>query len=326
MTRRADRLPTGPRVVGHRVAVACRCGESHSLMLHADSKTAPAAVVSRDGTAAATVANAFPLPAGPLDMGGSCPGATGPCRNCYGAGIELRSPGFGNGAAANLAALRCLYAHGGARAVTVALVAVVRHSETEQRGAGVASPVFRWHSDGDLFAPWYARAVAAASRATPEVEAWLYTRSFGLVRHVVGVDHLRVIVSADSENVERAARVAGRYGLGLAMLADDDEQAVSLWARVAAAGVNPGRVIGCPVTAWASDRLDVPAHVVGPDGRRSSARRGAAAVGACVACGWCLPGASGSVTFVVHGGRARGASAGRLGAAVAVRARRAVAL
>lgn len=324
MTRRADRLPTGPRVVGHRVAVACRCGESHSLLLHADSKTTPAAVVTRDGRAVATVANAFPLPSGPVDFGGACPGATGPCRDCYAAGLESWSPGFSNGAAANLAALRCLYASGGSRAVVAALVAVVRHSEAEQRAAGVSAPVFRWHSGGDLFAPWYARAVAAACRATPEVDSWLYTRSLSLVRFVVGVPSLRVLVSADSENVTNAARVAGRYGLGLAMLANDDAHAVALWARVAAAGVSPGRVIGCPVTKWARDGVDVPAHVVGADGRRASARRGAAAVGACVACGWCLPGASGSVTFVVHGGRARGASAGRLGAAVAVRARRAV--
>ena len=97
---------------GGRVVVPCRCGVSVSFMLHHDAKTAPGVRVEPSGRAVAVVANAFPLPAGPLDMGGSCPGATSECRNCYAAGLESWAPAFRRGASANLAGLRHLYGCG----------------------------------------------------------------------------------------------------------------------------------------------------------------------------------------------------------------------
>lgn len=325
---RRDRFALAKGAQGAGVLVCCKCGREIRLTLHYDAKTAPGVMIERDSRgrtqARATVPNAFPLPAGPLDVGGSCPGVTEACRNCYAAGLESWAPGFRRAAAANLDGLRELYRCGGSRAVVRALVAVVERSEDLQRAAGVAAPVFRWHSDGDLFSAWYARAVRRAIVQTPGVDHWLYTRSLGLVRYLLPVaQNCRIYLSGDRFNVEAVARSAKRYGLPVAMLADNEAEAAALWARVLAVAPVPAPVLCPAVGKWAreaaSDGTGIPAHVVGPDGRRSSARPNGVGVGACVACGVCLPGGSRSVTFTVHGGTAKGESLGRLGAAVRVR-------
>jgi hypothetical protein len=224
----------------------------------------------------------------------------------------------------NLANLQHLKECAGLSAVVSALVACVQHSENQQRARGVVSPCFRWHSGGDIFATWYGRAIRSAVVATPSVDHWIYTRDSVKVKALLPKpDNLRVFLSADSENVAKMARAGDKLGLPLAMLADDERHAVALWARAVAVApvVSP---IVCPVSGkWARDGLGVSAHVVGLDGRRSSAVRGGLGVGACVACGLCLPGAPDrSVTFLLHGGKNNGKTAGRLGSAVAVRVRR----
>lgn len=313
------------------VVFACSCGERLRLMLHHDAKTSPGVRVEPSGRAVAVLPNAWALPAGPIEDGGSCPGATSACRDCYAAGLESWAPGFRRGVAANLAALQHLYECGGVRLVARALVDVVQHSERVQLAHGVPRPVFRWHSDGDVFADWYARAIRqAVGKTNGGVDHWAYTRTLSAVRILAGVPGLRLYVSVDRFNVERAARVAERYRVPVAMLAADAAEGAALWARVLAVApgvsVEHGRPITCPASGrWVNDGVDVPAHVVGADGRRASARRGAAAVGACVSCRVCLPSGSGRpVTFLVHGGQARGNSGGRLGAAVTVRRRDAV--
>lgn len=327
MTSRAGYFATVEDTRGG-VSFVCRCGERLRLMLHHDAKTSPGVRIEPSGRAVAVVANAWPLPAGPLEHGGTCPGWTRACVDCYAAGLEAWAPGFRRGAAANLAALEHLYGCGGVRLVSSALVDVVESSAREQRARGVERGVaFRWHSDGDFFADWYARAVRRAIEATADhVEHWAYTRTLSAVRILEGTRGLRLYVSVDEWNLERAARVASRYGVPVAVLASDPAHASSLWARLAAAApalLEHGRPITCPASSrWVNDGVDAPAHVVGEDGRRASARRGSRAVGACISCRVCLPSGSGRhVTFLVHGGRARAGSSGRLGAAVTVRRR-----
>lgn len=326
MTSRRDYFATVDDTRGGVVVDCARCGERLRLMLHHDAKTSPGVRVEPSGRAVAVVANAFPLPAGPLEDGGTCPGATRACRDCYAAGLEAWAPGFRRGAAGNLTALEHLYRCGGVRAVSRALVECVESSARAQRAHGARRCAFRWQSDGDVFADWYARAMRRAIEATADgVEHWAYTRTLSAVRLLEGTRGLRLYVSVDEFNLERAARVADRYGVPVALLASDPAHAVALWARVGA--VAPGLLergrVTCPASSrWQSDGVDAPAHVVGFDGRRATARRGAAAVGACISCAVCLPSGSGRhVTFLVHGGRARGESRGRLGAAVTVRRR-----
>ena len=321
---RTDRLPTSRSGAGGGVVVVCRCGMSLRFMLHHDAKTAPAVEINKNGGASALVPNAFPLPVGPLNVGGSCDATTSACVDCYAGGLEARAPQYGAGAGVNFANLQHLKECAGQSAVVLALVDCVRFSELAQRGRGVVSPCFRWHSGGDIFASWYGRAIRSAVAVTASVDHWIYTRDSVKVKTLLPApDNLRVYLSADSENVERMARVGSRFGLPLAMLADDEAHSVALWARAFAVSAPPVAVV-CPVSGrWARDGRDVASHVVGADGRRSSAVRGGLGVGACVACGVCLPDAPiKSVTFLLHGGKNNGKTAGRLGSAVAVRVRR----
>lgn len=298
-------LPTRPAQGGGWVTTPTGA----RLYIQADAKTSPAVTIDGNGSARADVHNAFVLPVGPLEHGGACPATTTACGSCYAAGSESLSPSLARNAAANLATLRDLYGTGGragAARVAAALVAVVEHSAAQQRARGVARPLFRWQSGGDLFATWYARAIRAAMVAAPGVDHWLYTRTTTEVRGLLPVpDNGRVYLSGDRWNVAQVARASARYGLPVAILADDLADAAALWARMAAAGASSdARPVSCPATdRYARDGIGVAAHVVGPDGRRASARPGAPGVGACASCAVCLPGGTArGVTFLLHGG------------------------
>lgn len=331
---RRDRMPVNAAPTGAAIHYQCRCGTVHRFALQYDAKTAPAVTLLRGAggvSARATIPNAFPLPAGPLESGGSCPGSTDACRDCYAAGMESRFTNMSRMVAANLAGLEHVYKCAGRAGVVDILTRLVEHSGQQQRAAGIVRPSFRWHSDGDIFAAWYGRAIRETAERTPGVDQWIYTRSLAYVRELVPApDNLRVIVSVDMFNAGRAARVAARYGLPVAILASDRNAAAVIWDRVNAANLWSGErnrqaipsPVLCPVVGAYVDGSGYPAHVVGPDGKRSTLTVNGPAVGACVACGLCLPGgADRSVTFLVHGGQAKPGTAGRLGAAVAVRVR-----
>lgn len=325
---RRDRMPVTVAPTGAAVSYSCKCGTVLRFAMQYDAKTSPAVALTRSGstlTAKATIPNAWPLPAGPVDSGGSCPGSTAACVDCYAAGMEGRFSNVSRLVSANLAGLEHVYGCEGRAGVVDILSRLVRHSAAMQRAAGIVRPSFRWHSDGDIFAGWYARAIVETANATPDIDQWIYTRSLGYVRELMPApDNLRVIVSVDRYNVTRAAKVAARYRLPVSILAGDKGQAAAIWAKVRTIGGAdiPSPVL-CPVVGAYADGSGLPAHIVGPDGRRSTLSINGAAVGACIACGVCLPGgANRSVTFLVHGGQAKPGTPGRLGAAVAVRARR----
>lgn len=290
----------------HRVGDYCpRCGAVVTLAMMHDAKTAGGVFWDPSKGAVATVPNSFGLPAGPEDIGGSCPGATAACEGCYAAVLESAYTGLRSMLAANLAAVRHLLDHGGPVTLGVHLAQMVRRSADLQRADGIGRPVFRWHADGDVFSREYARAIRMAAAATPDVEQWVYTRTTWAVRDLVGVPNLRVLVSVDRFNLGKAARVAARWGVPVAILADDDDERLRLWERVRRwdpDGRIPSPVV-CPASGkWQHDGHG-PAHIVGPDGRRSSLDKGEQAVGACVACRLCLPSApvERSVVFLRHG-------------------------
>jgi len=297
------------------------CGLDLELRLHADSKVAPSAVW--DSSARATFANAFPLPAGPLEQGGSCSGfssglefdgdAAGSCSACYAAGLEGYSPGFRDMARANLEAVRHVLDCGGARALGLVFADMLEHVGSWWARVGLEGPVsFRWQSDGDILNAAHARAIVSAHRIARgrglDLVGWVYTRTLGAARILAtGERHgLRSIVSVDRVNVERAAAVAGRYRLPIAVLGRDSLEVDSLEAR-AHQIAGPGRIPAarlCPAAGgrWSHDDYG-PAHIVAPSRRRADLERGAVAIGACHACRLCVDSSARlSVGFVHHGG------------------------
>jgi len=304
----AARRSSRTRAAGSVIVVCGGCElELEGRLMH-DSKTAPGAMWDTDGTARATVPNAWALPAGPLEIGGSCPGATAACSGCYAAVLEAAYSSLRGMLEGNLASIEHALDCGGIGTAAALLQMVVERSADLQRADGVERPSFRWHADGDIFSERYARAMRRAILATGDVDHWCYTRTLGAVRILAGTRGLRLFVSADCDNVERAARVAVRHRVPLAYLADDYAARRQLLERARAA--TRGAVleaVNCPATdRWQRDGHG-PAHIVGPDRRRSSLERGGPAIGACIACGLCLPGGlERSVVFMRHG-RARDA-------------------
>lgn len=290
-----------------RVLSECSCGASVVVRLSADSKTSPAGVWTEKG-ATAVYANAIATTAGPRSVGGSCVGFTEACRGCYGKALE-RYTAFERLAADNLATLEHVERCGGARALARVFVDILDHCAEHQRRDGLERVTFRWNMSGDIWSEKVARAIASAHRSRPDVEGWLYTRTLSAVRHLVrGGDGLRVFVSVDEFNVERGARVAARWGVPVAILADDEDDARRMLDRVgevrfrAGGDLLPARV--CPAAGgrWSTDGRG-PAHVVGLDGRRSSMEFGGFVRGACDACRLCLPsGLRSSVVFLRRGG------------------------
>jgi hypothetical protein len=316
MTRRAEFLATRPRRSGqsHRyLAENPATGEALPFTLHADAKTTPTLMFEANGRATATVANAWALPAGPPEHGGSCSRTTQACQSCYAASLEAIYAALARMLAENLASLRTVAAHGTAN-LALWLESIVRASVTEQHAVGIVRPTFRWHSDGDLGAlvgtgmdrRIYPRAVRQACKATPEVAHWIYTRETWSLPYLTGVTNLRVLVSVDEFNLETACAAAAKHDLPIALLANDADHASELWATIRDRWPTLAPEMDCPATSrWKRDDLG-PAHIVGADGRRTTLQRGAPAVGACIACQACLPeGAARSVTFAMHNPGAR---------------------
>lgn len=269
----------------------------HRLGLQYDAKTAGAVLWGKGG-ASALVPNAFGLPAGPIEVGGSCPGATGVCAAvCYAAAGEAYAPGLRAMYENNLATVRELLGARGWRDLAAAFVEVVEASADMQRRAGIERPSFRWHSSGDILNRRHARAIVEAARATPSVDHWLYTRTVEVAGILAsGPGNLRAFLSGDADNIATVSSAAQVHGLPVALLVPDTT-------------LIPGDLLGHIVGRWVvcpaaggkfSGDGRGPAHITARDGSRRIERGGLAA-GACSTCGLCLPGGpAGSVVFVDH--------------------------
>ncbi|ASN73085.1 hypothetical protein SEA_WARPY_262 [Streptomyces phage Warpy] len=220
-----------------------------------DRKTANRA--NGAGTAS-LIKNAFSLPSGKAY---SCPDATGVCETvCYAGKLEKQYPAFRDLALHNWELMRKATISEMISMLTDMIAEFVNECEKHN-----VSKVFRWHADGDIFSSDYAYALAETCKAFPDVQFWIYTRSFGFVAYLENVSNLSVYLSVDSENKEAALGTQEIYPfVRLAYLAETHEQGKEF--MLAETG-KPGAI--CPENA---KRIPL----ITKDG------------GACVTCGLCI--------------------------------------
>ncbi len=70
---------------------------------------------------------------------------------------------------------------------------------------------FRWHVSGDVFSRAYAQFIWRVVALSPNVQHWIYTRSFPFVDELVGLTHFAVNLSADRNNYPEARKTKARY-------------------------------------------------------------------------------------------------------------------
>lgn len=141
--------------------------------------------------------NAFSLPSG---RNYSCPGATKVCETvCYAGKLERQYPAFRDLALHNWELLR-----NATMGQMVSLLTQMIGEFSEECDKHNAKKVFRWHADGDIFSAKYAWALAETCEAFPDVQFWIYTRSFSYVPYLEDIPNLAVYLSVDSENKEAA--------------------------------------------------------------------------------------------------------------------------
>lgn len=211
------------------------------------------------------VPNSFGLPAG-----ASCPGMTDWCGVCYAESIQKMYTNVSKLVWHNYDLLQeC-----GSNVSRMVDLLDEMVKSINWRGE---KQVFRWHWDGDIFSKPYAVAIAETCRLNPEVQFWIYTRSFDWVDQIVNVPNLTVYLSVDAYNLIKAKKTYRRYPqVKIAACADTWDAAEEIVRDVT--GRNAPR---CP-------ELTKKIPLVNDDG-----------VGACVACKLCITGVN-NVRFAKH--------------------------
>lgn len=169
------------------------------------------------------IANAFGLPAG---QAYSCPGATSICeRVCYAGKLEKIYKGVKNALTHNFDALKAV----GFAGKVKLLHAMIAEFDAEcDRKSAVKA--FRIHWDGDFFSREYASAWAYVVRAFPDIQFWVYTRSFtpgnNVIDLITDIDNLAVYLSGDDDNRNWIPEILAEYpNVKVAMLSDTMENA-----------------------------------------------------------------------------------------------------
>jgi hypothetical protein len=158
------------------------------------------------------IANAFGLPSGkPF----SCPGATTVCESvCYAGKLEKIYKGVRNVLLSNWETLLYVDYLFGKNGMIDLLSEMMEEfiAECDKKGA---EKLFRIHWDGDFFSVDYAKAWAMVAKAYPEVQFWVYTRSFtptlNVIPFISGIDNLTVYLSVDAANLNYAKPVRAEY-------------------------------------------------------------------------------------------------------------------
>jgi hypothetical protein len=145
----------------------------------------------------ATIANSFGLPAGKAF---SCPGQTSVCeRVCYAGKLEKIYKGVKAILVRNFEMLQGKTT--GEMCFLLSMMIQEFVADCEKRGA---EKKFRIHWDGDFFSADYTKAWANTIRMYPDVQFWVYTRSFEFVPLLSDLPNLTTYLSVDSDNIAKA--------------------------------------------------------------------------------------------------------------------------
>jgi len=175
-----------------------------SLRLSTDQKTANSATAG----GSPRIKNAFGLPSG---RAFSCPGQTSVCeRVCYAGKLEKIYPGFRNVMLSNWEAIQAM----SPREIRHNLSALIADF-VKQCDKWNAPKSFRIHHDGDFYSRAYADAWAGVVKAFPDVQFWVYTRSFtpgnNVVDLIADIPNLTVYLSVDNDNMSFARPILDEY-------------------------------------------------------------------------------------------------------------------
>lgn len=173
----------------------------------------------RDWGYLAKIANSFGLPAHV-----SCPGMTKWCEKiCYAHNLEKYN-GVAGAMNRNWVALR---GRSVPEMVYMLNEMIDRYwRQCERLAIPMKDRIFRIHWDGDFFSVEYAMAWALVCLAHPKIKFWTYTRSIhepvNVIPTLAGIPNLKVYISTDEWNVDRANELASTYAdVHLALCAVD---------------------------------------------------------------------------------------------------------
>lgn len=171
------------------------------------------------------VKNSFGLPAG---QAYSCPGATSVCETvCYAGKIEKQYSAVMGAMLHNYELLKNSSWSGMVELIHGMILEF--NGECDRKNV---DKVFRIHWDGDFFSRTYASAWATVIGLFPDVQFWVYTRSFtdklNVIDLIANIPNLAVYLSVDSDNSEWSREIVAEYpSVSIASLSDTmDESAL----------------------------------------------------------------------------------------------------
>jgi hypothetical protein len=172
------------------------------------------------------IRNTFGLPAG---SNYSCPGMTSVCEKiCYANRIERQYTNVMRSMVSNFDQLNSTN-FAGKYSLIYAMISEF-DAECDKWGAEKA---FRIHWDGDFFSREYASAWAYVIRAFPDIQFWVYTRSFVPAMNVIDIladiPNLVVYLSVDEDNAEWAKIIVSEFpSIRIAALSDTMDNAANV--------------------------------------------------------------------------------------------------
>jgi hypothetical protein len=154
-------------------------------------------ITSNNGTYSAPKPNAFSLPSV-----STCPLSTPACRSsCYVSNLKIHSPETYVGYESNERVIHQIL-------MSSSLIDI----SSKEFGEWIESNCqggFRWHVSGDVFNLEYASWIVKVCNNSPNVQHWIYTRTFPLVEILMQAINLVVNVSCDEDNYEEAKLIQG---------------------------------------------------------------------------------------------------------------------